>query len=63
MSTPLSIRIGSVITAEFLTLLDELCPLRLPDPTILTAEMWMKAGERRLVETLRSKYAEANDPN
>jgi hypothetical protein len=59
----LSERIGSLLTAELLQLLDELHPLCLPDPKDSLAELWIKVGERRLIETLHSKYAEVNDPS
>ncbi|SMG43338.1 hypothetical protein [Paraburkholderia susongensis] len=63
MSDSLSSRIGSLITLDLLKALDELYPLRLPDPKDSPAELWIKVGERRLVEVLHAKYAEANDPS
>jgi hypothetical protein len=63
MSDSLSSRIGSLITFDLLKALDELYPLSLPDPKDSPAELWIKVGERRLVEVLYAKYAEANDPS
>lgn len=63
MSDSLSSRIGSLVTLDLLKALDELYPLRLPDPKDSPAELWMKVGERRLVEVLHAKYAETNDPS
>lgn len=63
MPHSLSHRIGSLVTSELLKALDELCPPRLPDPKDSPAELWIKVGERRLVETLRSKFEEVNDPS
>lgn len=36
--------------------LDEQFPHRCPEPTDSAAEMWMKAGERRLVDFLWAKF-------
>lgn len=37
---------------DLVDILDELYPERCPDPDDSPAEMWMKAGERRLVNKL-----------
>lgn len=63
MSDSLSSRIGSLVTPDLLKALDELYPLRLPDPKDSLAELWIKVGERRIVDVLRSKFEEANDPS
>ena len=44
-------------------LLDELFPPRAPDPKDTEREVWMKAGERRLVDWLILKLAEQEDQN
>lgn len=36
--------------------LDEMYPERSPEPSMSPAEMWMRAGERRLVRTLLSRH-------
>lgn len=41
--------------------LDILYPPRPPSLTDSEREVWAKAGERRLVDVLWSKFAEAND--
>ena len=63
MSSSLSERIGNLLTPELLRCLDELHPLCLPDPKDSLPELWIKVGERRLIETLHAKYAEVNDPS
>lgn len=54
-------RIGALITEEFLATLDQMYPHRCPDPQDTEREIWMKAGERRLVDVLHAKYEEANE--
>jgi hypothetical protein len=36
-------------------------PHRCPDPKDPEREIWMKAGERRVVDVLRSKFNEAQE--
>lgn len=45
-----------VAPLELLTALDQLYPPRCPDPNDSEREIWMKAGERRLLEVLWSKH-------
>lgn len=52
-------RIGFLITEEALEALEALYPARPPDPRDSEREIWMKAGERRLVEVLRAKFKDA----
>jgi hypothetical protein len=54
-------RLGATLTSELLALLDEAFPHRCPNPQDSVAEMWMKAGERRAVEILMAKFAEAQE--
>lgn len=44
------------VPEEFLKDLDAQFPHRCPDPNDSEAEMWMKAGERRLVDFLWAKF-------
>jgi hypothetical protein len=50
--------IGSLITDPFMERLDKCVPEQCPDPSDSEREIWMKAGERRLVLKLRMKQAE-----
>ena len=59
MSSPLYI--GALIRPELMEALERLYPARPPNPQDSEREIWMKAGERRLVEVLKSKYQEASD--
>lgn len=56
-----SCRIGYLTTEDFLDALEELYPARPPDPKDTDREIWMKAGERRVVEVLRAKFNEATE--
>lgn len=56
-----SLQIGYLMSEEFLKMLDALYPARPPDPRDTEREIWMKAGERRLVEVLQAKFNEANE--
>jgi hypothetical protein len=53
--------VGSLVSKELLEALDKLYPPRPPDPKDPEREIWMKAGERRLVEVLRAKLEEAEE--
>lgn len=53
--------IGHLLSKEAIQALDEMYPLTLPNPTDTDRELWMKVGERRLVEVLKAKFAEANE--
>ena len=53
------VRLGLLLTTDLLDALEGLCPARPPDPKDSEREIWMKAGERRLVEVLKAKYEEA----
>jgi len=57
----LSNRLGPLLSQELLDTLDALYPSRPPSLTDSEREIWAKAGERRLVDVLWSKFAEAND--
>lgn len=57
------LRIGSLFTDELIKLIDQSVPHRCPDPKDSIPEMWMKAGERRLVDVLIAKFNEANEDN
>lgn len=54
-------RVGHLLTPELLDALDKLYPARGPDPRDSDREIWMKAGERRVIEVLRAKYQEATE--
>jgi hypothetical protein len=54
-------RIGALVSKELLEALDKLYPARPPDPKDSDREIWMKAGERRLVDVLRAKLQEAEE--
>lgn len=54
-------RIGALVSKELLEALDKLYPARPPDPKDPDREIWMKAGERRLVDVLRAKLQEAEE--
>jgi len=56
-----SLKIGFQMSEDFLRSLNEMYPPRPPDPKDSEREIWMKAGERRLVEVLQSKFNEANE--
>lgn len=57
-------RLGHLITDELMAVLEECYPHRCPDPNDSERVIWMKAGERRLVDVLKSKFesAQADDP-
>jgi hypothetical protein len=54
-----SLRIGLLMSEDFLKALDQFCPCRPPNPADTDREIWMKAGERRLVEVLQAKFQQA----
>ena len=54
-------RVGHLLSPELLEALHEMVPPRCPDPRDPEREVWMKAGERRLVEVLQAKYEEATE--
>lgn len=56
-----SLKIGLLIPEEALKTLDRMYPPRPPDPKDTEREIWMKAGERRLVEVLWAKFNSANE--
>ena len=56
-----SLKIGYLMSEEFLQELDRLVPPRPPNPLDTEREIWMKAGERRLVEVLWAKFNQANE--
>lgn len=56
-----SLQIGYLVSEDALKTLDAMYPPRPPDPKDSEREIWMKAGERRLVEVLRAKFNEANE--
>ena len=55
------LRLGSLFTSEQIKLLDQCIPHKCPDPKDSDREIWMKAGERRLVDILIAKFKEANE--
>lgn len=54
-----SLKIGFLMSMEFLQALEVMFPPRPPDPRDPDREVWMKAGERRLVEVLKAKFDQA----
>lgn len=54
-------RLGQLLTPDIMSLLEECYPHRCPDPFASEREIWMKAGERRLVDVLKSKFEAAQD--
>lgn len=54
-------RIGLMLSRDLLDSLEGLYPPRPADPKDSDREIWMKAGERRLVEVLWSKLQEAEE--
>lgn len=56
-----SLRVGLLLSQDLLNELDRLAPDRCPNPKDSEREIWMKAGERRLVEVLWAKFNEANE--
>lgn len=61
MPTDHPMRLGVLLSGELLDTLESLYPARPPDPKDTEREIWMKAGERRLVEVLRAKFEEAQE--
>jgi hypothetical protein len=61
MSSSLFDRLGLLLTPEQVALLEQCYPHRCPDPAHSERELWMKAGERRLVDVLKAKYEAAHD--
>ena len=56
-----SLQIGYLLSEETLQALDRMVPPRPPSPSDSEREIWMKAGERRLVEVLWAKFNEASE--
>lgn len=56
-----SLKVGLMVSLELLQELDALYPPRCPDPRDSEREVWMKAGERRMVDVLWAKFNEANE--
>jgi len=46
---------------SLIALLDASFPARPPDPAETEREIWMKAGERRLIEAMKSRQAEQDE--
>lgn len=55
------LHIGHLLNKEAVDELNKMVPPRPPDPRDTEREIWMKAGERRLVEVLQAKFEEANE--
>lgn len=60
MSTSRS-RIGALLQRPLIEALNDIFPHRCADPKDPEREIWMKAGERRLVDFLESAHAESTD--
>lgn len=56
-----SLQIGYLMSEDALKTLDAMYPPRPPDPKDSEREIWMKAGERRLVDVLWAKFNQANE--
>lgn len=56
-----SLKIGFLMSEDFLKALDGMYPPRPPNPQDSEREIWMKAGERRLVEVLQAKFNDAQE--
>lgn len=56
-----SLQIGFLMSEEFLQELHRLYPARPPNPQDSDREIWMKTGERRLVEVLQAKFNQAQE--
>ena len=54
-------RLGHLLSRDLLEALESLYPAKAPDPRDSDREIWMKAGERRLVETLQAKLLQAEE--
>lgn len=50
-----------VFSADLIKQLDRDYPERCPDPSDQVAEMWMKAGERRLVRNLLERLRQLEE--
>lgn len=61
MSTSTPLRIGALISPELLKELDALYPDRCPDPDDTERMVWVKVGERRVVNFLKSAFAESTE--
>lgn len=61
MTMPQGKRIGALLSRELLEALDKLYPARPPDPKDSDREIWLKAGERRLLDVLWAKLEEAEE--
>lgn len=51
-------RLGSLLSDELLEVMNLCYPARCPDPRDSEREIWMKAGEHRVVEALQSRLSE-----
>jgi len=49
-----------VVPRALLEWLIETFPLRSPDPSESSREIWMRAGEQRIIAKLRHEYKEQN---
>lgn len=54
-------RLGHLLSKELLEALEALYPAKAPDPKDSDREIWLKAGERRLVEVLWAKLRQAEE--
>lgn len=61
MTSQQSSAVGRLVSRELLEALDKLYPTRPPDPKDSDREIWMKAGERRLLDVLWAKLEEAEE--
>ena len=53
----LSTRLGPLLPrGELITVLKELFPLSIPDPSKTEREIWMKAGEQLFIQKLEQAY-------
>lgn len=52
-------RLGHLLSKDLLDLLEECYPHRCPSPSDPDREIWMKSGERRLVDVLKAKFESA----
>lgn len=53
--------LGTLLTPDLLKALNNAYPPRPPDPRDTEREIWMKAGERRLVEALHARFEETQE--
>lgn len=52
--------LGSFVSLELLARLSELFPERCARPGMDLADIWMEAGEQRVIRKLRDAFEEAN---